>query len=71
MPSVIYLSEVLRSLCFQNIATRPINKFENTVKSYVKFLGIDLSFGCGFCCLSCNTINNVLLFCFKEQVLKL
>ena len=67
----MYLSEILLSLCFQNIATGPIDKFENTVKSCVRFLGIDLSFGCRFSCLSCNTINNILLFCFKEQVLKL
>ena len=67
----MYLLEVLRSLCFQNIATRLIDMFESTVKSCVKFLGIDVSFGCRFSCLSCNTINNILLFCFKEQVLKL
>ena len=67
----MYLSEVLWSLCFQNIATGPIDKFENTVKSCVRFLGIDISFASRFSCLSCNTINNILLFCFKEQVLKL
>ena len=30
----MYLSKVLRSLGFQNIATTPIDKFENTVKSF-------------------------------------
>ena len=67
----MYFLEVLQSLYLQNIATRPIDKFENTVKCCVRFLAIDLSFGCRFCCLSCNTINNILLFCSKEQVLKL
>ena len=44
----MYLSEVLRYLCFRNIATRLTDKFENTVKSCVRLLGIDLSFGCRF-----------------------
>ena len=67
----MYYSVILRSLCLQNIATRPIDNFENTVNSCVRFLGIDSSFGCRFSCLSCNAINNILLFCFKEQLLKL
>ena len=50
----MYLSKVLQSLCFQNIATRSIDKFENTVKSCVRFSGIDLSFDCRFSCFSCR-----------------